>query len=362
MSTVSNDKRTMNKEIHFSLMDEIQKKTDFPAVYVMGALAFCGILVFLGVWEQHLTSVVSIVFPIYWTMKAMERTEKDEDKQWLSYWITWGIFFLLDVMIGNFLVKIPYFYFSKLALLTWMFLPGLNGGMLVWNRFYSRISKQIDLTPITKYIDRFRDRVDDLLNKYFNFDTKSFTKSGDTDLNENNDNFNLNNKNMNKDKDYLKGNPVPKEMNTGEKDNFNANTNYPDFGDLQHESRQNIVSDAKLNEGGKNTNLQDVRNQINQSMDNFRDFRQPQLQPLNQQQLVDEGKRLSVDERTHIEQPMFGAPLYGKGNERVEERIITPHNDKIIFHKDQVDLNDNNQAPKNRTMGTSNLQDERKTL
>jgi receptor expression-enhancing protein 5/6 len=113
---------------HFEILEQ---NLDIPARYVIYSLVTCLVLVFFGFLEIPITNVVGIVFPIYWTIKSIERPEKDDDKQWLSYWAIFISSLFFDSMIGYYLEMIPYFYFLKLCFLIWLFLPNTKGALLL---------------------------------------------------------------------------------------------------------------------------------------------------------------------------------------------------------------------------------------
>ena len=60
---------------------------------VLGALLF----LFVGVGAQLFSSLVGFAFPAYASFKAIESPGKDDDTQWLTYWVVFAVFSLLEV-------------------------------------------------------------------------------------------------------------------------------------------------------------------------------------------------------------------------------------------------------------------------
>ena len=60
---------------------------------LLGALLF----LFVGVGAQLFSSLVGFAFPAYASFKAIESPGKDDDTQWLTYWVVFAVFSLLEV-------------------------------------------------------------------------------------------------------------------------------------------------------------------------------------------------------------------------------------------------------------------------
>lgn len=62
---------------------------------------------------------------------SIETENQDDDRQWLTYWVIFGLLTLLDQ--GNLLTEvIPFYYFFKLIVLVWLFHPQTQGASVVY--------------------------------------------------------------------------------------------------------------------------------------------------------------------------------------------------------------------------------------
>ena len=50
-------------------------------------------------------------------MKAIESREKDDDKLWLTYWVVYSVFSLVEFFTDIFLFWIPFYWLLKVTLL-----------------------------------------------------------------------------------------------------------------------------------------------------------------------------------------------------------------------------------------------------
>ena len=56
----------------------------------------------------------------------------DDDKQWLTYWLTFGLFSILDSTFGFFLNYLPFYWLIRLLLIIWLQNPMTEGGLKVY--------------------------------------------------------------------------------------------------------------------------------------------------------------------------------------------------------------------------------------
>ena len=150
-SPLINNKELMNQlGVHLKL---IEKKTGQNPKIILGILAASLIFVIIGYFEKYITCIVGIVLPTYWSIKAIESNEGDDDKQWLTYWAVYAVFDFLDLFAGFILKIIPFYYILKLIFLIWCFMPNTQGALMVYNHI------------IKKFFIKYENNLDQLVNK-----------------------------------------------------------------------------------------------------------------------------------------------------------------------------------------------------
>ena len=100
----------------------------------MGSGLFVGsiaTLLFFG--STILTLGITVIYPAAQSIKAIESHGKNDDKEWLTYWISYGVFTLLDDFFGWLLEMIPYFYWIKLVFFIFLFAPQTKGALTIYN-------------------------------------------------------------------------------------------------------------------------------------------------------------------------------------------------------------------------------------
>jgi len=122
-----------------------------------------------------------------------------------------------------------------------------------------------------------------------------------------------------------------------------------------HESRQNIVGNAKINTDNLKTSYQDLKNEFDSGIERLKNLKGDINQnenfkptPLNQEYLTTQGREVASNIRYndphHHEQRTEKEYFTGTPNVSIQERIVTPTTDKIRHHSDQVDVDQNDKA------------------
>ena len=95
------------------------------------------LLVLLGIGNVFITTLLGLAYPAFMSFVALETEQKEDDKQWLTYWVCYGVFSLIDQFAGIILQFIPFYYFLKLAFLVWLFHPSSMGALWIYRNYVS---------------------------------------------------------------------------------------------------------------------------------------------------------------------------------------------------------------------------------
>ncbi len=253
----------IQQNIPYSFIQEIQKKSDIPAAYLIFTLIFASVLVSSGYFAQSLTSIIIFVLPVYWTLKAVELRLKNEDKQWMTYWLIWTFFYFLDLIFSNFFKRIPNFYLLKLLFFIWLFLPSTMGAQYLYYNLFSSYSDKFDINLFIRFFDNYKTNLTEYIKEKFGINLKDYEVHAEMEK---------------KNKES---------METKKKEGISFTTNE------QNESRQNIVSNAKINIDNLHANLQDVKEHYKHTIDQIRGEPVKEYVPLKQDQLIQEGRLIA---------------------------------------------------------------------
>ena len=100
------------------------------------------LLVMLGVGQSIITTLIGVVYPAFASFIALETEEKEDDKQWLTYWVCFGFFQIIDCFGGIILQFIPFYFFLKVAFMVWLFHPKSMGALWLYNNYMQAYVKK----------------------------------------------------------------------------------------------------------------------------------------------------------------------------------------------------------------------------
>lgn len=132
---------------------EAAKKLGVESGVLLGAAALLvAVIVFILFGCTILTLSITVLYPAAMSIKAIETQSTDDDKEWLTYWIIFGIFSLMDDFFGFILNMIPYFFWLKLAFFVFLFAPQTKGASVVYE------------TVVKPQLIKYRPQIEKLIN------------------------------------------------------------------------------------------------------------------------------------------------------------------------------------------------------
>lgn len=103
---------------------------------LIGSVILGAAFVFLGVGQDVVATMVGAVYPAFMSYKAVKTQDKDDDTQWLIYWIVFATFSFFDQWTSFMLDMIPFYHLAKLAFLLYlMFPPDVRGASWIYHTF-----------------------------------------------------------------------------------------------------------------------------------------------------------------------------------------------------------------------------------
>ena len=93
------------------------------------------VLMFLLGGGHFVIDLVAYLYPAYASIKAIESPDKADDTQWLTYWLVFSLFKLVEGIAEPLIHLIPFYFVGKVVFLVWCFYPGYEGAKIVYTSF-----------------------------------------------------------------------------------------------------------------------------------------------------------------------------------------------------------------------------------
>ena len=117
-------------------VSQICKKLNVPPAYIIfPVLLFLLLIILFGFAGSFVTRIIAVGYPAFKSIQALEtKSDPDDDKYWLTYWLVYGLFVFADEMAGFILEIIPLYHFGKVCFLIWLFNPATKGASVVYKQ------------------------------------------------------------------------------------------------------------------------------------------------------------------------------------------------------------------------------------
>jgi len=132
------------------LLALVEQKTNVKRVYIaQGVIGILCLYMIFGHFAALICNSVGFLYPAYASIKAIESSKKEDDTQWLTYWVVFAAFSVVEFFSDIIFSWFPFYWLAKIMFLVWCYVPiKNNGSMVVYNRllkpFFLRNSSKVD--------------------------------------------------------------------------------------------------------------------------------------------------------------------------------------------------------------------------
>ncbi len=131
----------LSKYAVFRLVEDAAGIPKMYAALAVGIIMSC--FLFFGLGAAMLCNVVGFVYPAYKSYQAIESDNTfGDDVQWLTYWVVFGFFNMIEAFLELLLHWFPFYYAFKMGFLIFCFMPGTRGSEFVYSNIIKPFFEQ----------------------------------------------------------------------------------------------------------------------------------------------------------------------------------------------------------------------------
>lgn len=121
----------------YPALNNLEKTTGVPKAYgVVGLAALYFFFIIFNLGGQLLTNFAGFVLPGYYSVNALFTANKEDDTQWLTYWVVFAFFTVIESLV-NVIYWFPFYFTFKFIFLLWLSLPMFRGADIIFHNFMS---------------------------------------------------------------------------------------------------------------------------------------------------------------------------------------------------------------------------------
>ncbi|CAI4222434.1 unnamed protein product [Auanema sp. JU1783] len=130
------DKRLHEPSPITNVLQTVEQKTGVKRLHiVLGVLGLQAFYLVFGHFAELVCNTIGFIYPAYCSIKAIESNRKDDDTQWLTYWVVFAVLSVLEFFSHQILSVFPVYWLFKAAFLIWLYFPSTLGAYKIYHKF-----------------------------------------------------------------------------------------------------------------------------------------------------------------------------------------------------------------------------------
>ena len=154
MDQVKHYEQRLGYELNkYPVLNNLERRTNVPKTYLVVGFAVVYLaLIYLNIGGigQLFANTASVVIPGYYSLVALESPGKNDDTQFLTYWVVYAAFTIIEFWSSVIIFWIPAYWLFKTVFFLWLGLPAFSCARYVYSSLLQQISQKfLGIKPTT---------------------------------------------------------------------------------------------------------------------------------------------------------------------------------------------------------------------
>jgi receptor expression-enhancing protein 5/6 len=80
-----------------------------------------------------ISDLIGFFYPAYMSFKAIDSVDTADNTQWLTYWVVFSLFSIIESTASVLTSIIPFYFYIKCGFFVWLYHPKFQGAQMVYN-------------------------------------------------------------------------------------------------------------------------------------------------------------------------------------------------------------------------------------
>ena len=118
-----------------NLLAQMERLTGLDRFLISGlGVTFVTFWLCLGYGAQLVCGVIGFIYPAWESIKALHTAGRNEEKRWLTYWVVFAFFHVLEFFSDHLVWWLPLYWLAKTLFLIWCMAPiDKNGSAVMYD-------------------------------------------------------------------------------------------------------------------------------------------------------------------------------------------------------------------------------------
>jgi receptor expression-enhancing protein 5/6 len=98
------------------IFELVEKNAKIKREYLfLGLVTFLALYLVIGYGAGLVVNLLGFVYPAFKSCQAIDSEDKDDDTQWLTYWVVYAAFGIIEYFTDIFLGWVPFYFLAKVS-------------------------------------------------------------------------------------------------------------------------------------------------------------------------------------------------------------------------------------------------------